>query len=107
MTKAFSTQASPCPKQLGDETEHYWLVQRMAKTSHVDLVEAFDTGQLSSEDWAEMVSRCRGCAWANGCKEWLAVPGQETQAPPEGCLNRARMAALRIAGELDAEASVA
>ncbi|WP_425091244.1 DUF6455 family protein [Tropicimonas sp. S265A] len=107
MTRALSTQASPCPKQLGQEVDHYWLVQRMAKTAHVDLAWAFDEGLLSQEEWAGMVQRCRGCAWAEGCKDWLAIPGQDTDIPPEGCLNRGRMDALKRACAMVDAASAA
>lgn len=107
MTKAVSTQDSPCPKKLGEEVDHFWLVQRMAKTSQVDLSAAFETGELSSEDWAAMVERCRGCAWTEGCKDWLDVTSGVVDVPPEGCLNRSRMAALRAIAKLESDASAA
>ena len=37
------------PPVLGDEVEHYWLVQRMAKATGVDLVQAMDAGLSSIE----------------------------------------------------------
>lgn len=107
MTDAISTQASPCPKKLGNEVDHLWLVQRMAKTAQVDLVAAYEAGELTQEDWAAMVERCRGCAWTEGCQDWLSIPDQSAEIPPEGCLNRARMAALRMVADLDADASAA
>ncbi len=107
MNDANSTQASPCPKKLGDEVDHIWLVQRMAKTAQVDLTEAFEAGDLTSEDWSAMIERCRGCAWAEGCDDWLSVPGQVAEIPPEPCLNRARMAALRMVSDLAEDISAA
>ncbi|MEM8580702.1 MAG: DUF6455 family protein [Pseudomonadota bacterium] len=107
MPKAISTQASPCPAKLGKEVDHIWLIQRMAKTAQVDLVAAFEAGDLLSEDWATMIERCRGCAWAEGCSEWLSVPGQTADVPPEACLNRARMAALRAVADLGENTSAA
>lgn len=107
MTKARSTQKSPCPSQLGSEVDHYWLVQRMAKTADVDLSAAYAAGELTQEDWSAMVTRCRGCAWTEGCKDWLDIPGQAAETPPEGCLNRARMAALKAALALEEDASAA
>lgn len=107
MTDAVSTQASPCPKKLGDEVDHFWLVQRMAKTAQIDLAAAFEAGDLTSEDWAAMVECCRGCAWTDGCKDWLAVPDQSAEIPPDTCLNRSRMGVLRACAELEKEISAA
>ena len=87
----------PAPQPLGDETEHYWLVQRMAKATGVDLVRATDAGLLSQDDWAGIVTRCRGCQWADGCAHWLGAPVEEERALPNPCLNRKRLAALKDA----------
>jgi len=103
MTYARSTQSSPCPQKLGEEVDHYWLVQRMAKTAGVDLAGAFVSGELSETEWAGMVNRCRGCAWTDGCRNWLDEPGQSVDIPPEGCLNRSRMAGLKLAALLEQE----
>ncbi|MEM1077766.1 MAG: DUF6455 family protein [Pseudomonadota bacterium] len=92
---AHSTQDSPCPQKLGDTTEHFWLIQRMAKTAGLDLAEAMHQGALDQEDWAAMVNRCRGCAWAEGCHRWLDVVDQRSDSAPEPCLNRARMTELK------------
>ncbi|MDJ0860307.1 MAG: DUF6455 family protein [Dinoroseobacter sp.] len=107
MTNAISTQASPCPKKLGNEVDHIWLVQRMAKTAQVDLVAAYEAGDLTQEDWAAMIESCRGCGWAEGCGEWLSVPDQSAEVPPESCLNRARMAALRMFADVAEDVSAA
>ena len=82
-------------RPLGDETEHYWLVQRMARASGTDLVEASDTGALTQADWAGMVHRCRGCAWADGCQRWLSQPVDALREAPADCLNHDRFAALQ------------
>lgn len=95
LTLAHSTQDSPCPQKLGDTTEHFWLIQRMAKTSGLDLAEAMHQGALDQDDWAAMVNRCRGCAWAEGCHRWLDVVDQRSDSAPEPCLNRARMMELK------------
>ena len=55
------------PRPLGDATEHYWRVQRMARATGLDLVEAQQDGALDPRHWAGMVRRCRGCAWAEAC----------------------------------------
>lgn len=95
MNAARSTQASPCPKALGDKIEHMWLVQRMAKTVGVDLAAAMETGTLSSDDWSKLVSRCRGCAWADGCNEWLDEQFTVVESAPGECINGDVMNGLR------------
>ena len=90
-----SRNAATRPLPLGDETEHYWLVQRMAKATGVDLVRAMEAGLLSQDDWAGIVNRCRGCEWAEGCGQWLGRPVDDTRAFPEPCLNRKRLASLK------------
>lgn len=94
-TNAKSTQDSPCPHKLGAQTEHFWLIQRMAKTSGVDLAGAMQAGSLDPEEWAGMVTRCRGCAWAEGCHAWLDAADEIADVPPAPCLNRERMAKLK------------
>ncbi|GAA4221009.1 hypothetical protein GGQ68_000329 [Sagittula marina] len=83
------------PPVLGAEIDHYWLVQRMAKATGVDLVRAMDAGVLDHDTWAGIVTRCRGCQWAEGCDHWLATPSKDTRALPEPCLNRDRLAGLK------------
>ncbi|SNT18938.1 DUF6455 family protein [Antarctobacter heliothermus] len=85
------------PQPLGNATDHYWLVQRMAKATGVDLVRAVDVGLLSQVDWAGLVTRCRGCTWAEGCGHWLDAPGDDIRALPTPCVNRKRLAALKDA----------
>jgi hypothetical protein len=85
------------PVPLGEEIDHYWLVQRMAKATGVDLVRATEAGLLEQEEWADIVTRCRGCQWADGCDNWLSKPVDESRALPEPCLNRNHLAALQDA----------
>ncbi|MBY6113743.1 hypothetical protein KUW09_02585 [Mameliella alba] len=89
--------ADPRPRILGDETEHYWLVQRMAKATGVDLVGAMDAKEMSHEDWSAIVTRCRACQWAEGCAQWLDQPADQTRALPDGCHNRKHLSALKEA----------
>ncbi|WP_223865999.1 DUF6455 family protein [Salipiger aestuarii] len=83
------------PRPLGDRTDHYWRVLRMARANGTDLVAALDQGHLTSDDWAGMVQRCRGCAWADGCRRWLDDPEQALRDTPHDCVNRAHFASLR------------
>lgn len=75
------------PQPLGDEYEHYWLVQQMARATDVDLAAAFDAGQITSEDWSEVLTRCRGCAWVGGCKAWLQAGDDTARSAPQACRN--------------------
>lgn len=83
------------PRPLGDEKEHYWLVQRMAQANGTDLVTASDEGLLLQEEWAAMVQRCRGCAWAEGCQRWLDKPVEAVRTTPRDCVNHRHFAALQ------------
>lgn len=82
---------------LGAERRHYWMVMRMADASDIDLVAAVRAGALTQADWAAMVLRCRSCACVESCQRWLDDPtaGGAQRTVPEGCLNRAHLAALK------------
>jgi hypothetical protein len=54
-----------------------------------------------------MVTRCRGCAWAEGCEDWLNEVDQTADAPPVPCLNRTRMVEMKAALALEPESDVA
>ena len=84
-------------KPLGPERTHYWLAQRMAKTAGVDLAAAAESGALTQPDWAETVTRCRSCTWAEECSSWLDEHATVERAP-DTCVNAglfARLAALQ------------
>lgn len=83
------------PAVLGSETEHFWLVQRMAKATGVDLVKAMDDGRLSHSDWSGIVTRCRTCQWVEGCDRFLSLPDGAARDLPEPCLNAGRLAGLK------------
>ena len=87
---------------LGEIMQHVRLVERMAKATGTDLVGAYEAGELSQEDWAEMVQTCRSCDWAERCGDWL--DGHET-APcaPQTCLNRQKFKELQARAVLRAE----
>ena len=85
-------------KPLGERKRHYWLAQRMAKTTGTDLVGAYATGGLDQEQWADVVETCRSCDWIRGCQRWLAnnetgseVPGS---CPNCGAFVRIKQAAV-------------
>lgn len=85
-------------KPLGDSNRHFWLAQRMAKTTGADLVAAFQQGELVQTEWAQMVQNCRGCDWTEGCERWLK--GHESSCTvPKKCANCGRFAELQALGE--------
>lgn len=79
-------------KPLGDETHHYWLAVSMAKAAGIDLQAAMDEGRISHEDWAGLITRCRGCDWERegGCGRWLklALEDPGNAEVPASCVNQ-------------------
>lgn len=75
-------------RPLGNTGVHYWLVQRMAKRCGVDTSSAAACGDIDQDGWVEMVQKCRGCTWADGCARWLAHLDEDgTVSPPPECVN--------------------
>ena len=80
---------------LGEITKHLWLVRRMARATGTDLTAAAHEGQISPQDWAQMVTNCRGCARAEKCAAQLgqfegqATPQSAPMQAPLFCENRA------------------
>jgi hypothetical protein len=87
-------------RPLGEPRAHYWRVIAMAKATGLDLVRAFEAGELDSQTWADTVQRCRSCAWVGGCDRWVSED-HDGSAPPTPCLNRRRLALLRLEQELE------
>ena len=90
--------------RLGNRHRHYWLLQRMARQTGVDLAAASAAGRLNAQEWAAMVTACRGCDWSRGCEAWLRRgsrrEGATPAVAPEPCRNRRRLALLRLEEEL-------
>lgn len=76
-------------------SRHYWLAKRMAKATGVDLAAAMDVAALTQSDWADMVRRCRGCAWREGCERWLDTCEKGERPVPGGCENREKFQRLK------------
>ncbi|RFU12152.1 hypothetical protein DZD18_13350 [Rhodobacteraceae bacterium W635] len=74
-------------RPLGDPVHHFWLAQSMAKATGVDLAAAMREGRIAQQDWADMVTRCRGCIWAEGCAHWLAAQEAGAAEVPGACAN--------------------
>lgn len=79
---------------LGKLRDHYWRVLRMASTIGLDLVAIRKGGHLSSHDWAEIVTACRGCEWADKCDVWVNRSDM-VQCAPSTCVNRKKFEMLR------------
>jgi hypothetical protein len=73
--------------KLGDEKRHYWLALGMADAAGADLQRALDEGRISHGDWAEVVQRCRGCGWTEGCDCWLKAQEPGGADVPRACPN--------------------
>lgn len=82
------------PRKLGDPRTHFWLAQRMAKEVGVDLNAQTRQGHLDQADWAAMITRCRGCEWANGCATWLEQQNGGSDVP-SSCVNVDQFRALK------------
>lgn len=66
---------------LGDIHRHIQLVNGMAKANDVDLTEASREGRLRQEDYAQMVTRCRGCSDPDTCEALLRAPNPPHDTP--------------------------
>jgi hypothetical protein len=84
---------------LGDPLRHLRLMARMGKVVGADLSASFAAGDFDQQDWAAMITRCRGCSEVHRCERFLAAHEQTDSprsiAPMEGCRNAARLTALR------------
>ncbi len=81
------TRSQTRPRKLGARLKHFWLAQRMAKRTGVDLSTAYETGDLTQNEWSKLVTRCRGCDWAEGCQRFLNAGGAELRPIPVTCEN--------------------
>lgn len=71
---------------LGDPLYHLRLMARMGETVGADLTGAFAAGEISHEDRAAMITRCRGCEAPDQCEAFLAAQ-ERADAPMPGCRN--------------------
>ncbi len=73
---------------------HFWITRGMARRLGVNLSEAMHDGLISQADFADMITRCRGCDKADGC---LAALSERAGAPtslPDWCHNAALLSEL-------------
>ena len=79
---------------LGDIHRHIQLVNGMAKAHDIDLSAAARDGRLSQEDYAQMVTRCRGCSGPDSCEVALRSTNPPRSAP-DMCRNAQVFEALK------------
>lgn len=82
--------------RLGDFGRHLQLSNGMASRLGVDLREATHTRRLSISEYAAMVTRCRGCAWASDCESWQSSSEQGIDLA-ELCETKPLIEMLRVA----------
>lgn len=70
---------------LGDPARHFWMTRSVARAMGLNLSEAMMSGELAPDDYAEMVTCCRGCALVEACERWLGNQAGISAAPPPGC----------------------
>ena len=69
---------------LGNPAQALHCTRGLAKAMSVDLSELLHTGGLLPQDYAKMITRCRGCANPAACEAWVAEGGSQ---PPAFCEN--------------------
>jgi hypothetical protein len=71
-------------------------MRTMAAEVGADTARAFAEGEIDAQGWGEMVDRCRGCGWVEGCRDWLARPEHRPRDVPGQCPNARMLRALRL-----------
>lgn len=79
---------------LGDAREHFWRVIKMADACEVDLSTALDENRINIDEYADMITSCRGCTQVGKCDRLLA-DGPKLEHAPDYCENRDTFAVLR------------
>ena len=73
--------------RLGDPAHHFWLTRSVARVMGLSLAEAMTEGRLTKEEFARMVTRCRGCGQVSACEHWLGASATLSDSAPPQCLN--------------------
>ncbi|MFP7672476.1 DUF6455 family protein [Marivita sp. S0852] len=74
-------------QNLGDAELHFWLTRSVARAMGVSLSEAMANDRLTPQDYAGLVTECRGCALVETCKGWLGDQANVAKSAPPGCIN--------------------
>ncbi len=73
---------------------HFWITRGMARRMGVNLTEMMHVGFLTQADFADLITRCRGCTGAQGCVAYLSETSGPLASPPDWCCNRALLGEL-------------
>ncbi len=79
---------------LGNARDHFWRVIKMAKANRVNLSDALDDGMITVEEYAGMITGCRGCSEVDRCDRLLEDAPRLGEAP-EYCVNRKTFSRLK------------
>lgn len=74
-------------QQIGDVERHFWITRSVARVMGVSLSDAMREGKITAQDYAAIVTKCRNCANAQRCQEWLAACQSITRSAPPDCVN--------------------
>lgn len=82
-------------RPLGDINTHFWMTLGMARAVGVNLTDALHSGQITRPQYAQIVTRCRGCEIGGICTKWLAEQTNIAEEVPTSCENHDVFVALR------------
>ncbi|MBU2963739.1 hypothetical protein KO516_23495 [Citreicella sp. C3M06] len=83
------------PRPLGDPARHFWMTRSVARVMGLSLAEEMRCGRLEAEEYARMVTSCRGCPVVSSCESWLGRQTCIAASAPQGCCISATLARLR------------
>jgi hypothetical protein len=80
---------------LRDPSQHFFMTRSVARVMGLNLRDALESGALEPRVYADMVTRCRGCALVEACQEWLGSQTDLSPTPPPGCCNGSPLLQLK------------
>ena len=81
-------------RTLGNARDHFWRVIKMAKANRVNLSDALDDGTITVDEYADMITGCRGCEQVGQCDRLLAAQPVLSESPSY-CVNKDIFAVLK------------
>lgn len=82
-------------ESLGDPARHFWMTRSVARVMGLNLYEEMHCGRLEPDEYARMVTCCRGCALVEACEKWLGTQTGVAASAPPGCCNSFMLGQLR------------
>lgn len=80
---------------LGDPARHFWMTRSVARAMGISFSEAMAEGKISERGYADMVTRCRQCAFVQDCESWLGRQCQRAETAPDCCPHAALFQELK------------